>query len=130
MSKDLKKIDYLILGSGISGLCCALELTERFQGLEQMPEIEIISSSQLIPCSLRTTSSVALQGIKKGLSPLGDLLYDSFKTFVQKNDFYQFKSIEKVDRFHFAYDENSKEKLAKRFDKIDSFTLEEKSWTT
>jgi len=128
MSKDLKKIDYLILGSGISGLCCALELTERFQGLEQMPEIEIISSSQLIPCSLRTTSSVALQGIKKGLSPLGDLLYDSFKTFVQKNDFYQFKSIEKVDRFHFAYDENSKEKLAKRFDKIDSFTLEEKSY--
>ncbi|MCP4913245.1 MAG: FAD-binding oxidoreductase [Oligoflexia bacterium] len=128
MSKDLKKFEHIIIGSGISGLCCALELTERSLELGERAEIAIISSSQLIPCSLRTTSSVALQGIQKGLSALGDLLFNSYKTFTKSYDFYQFKSIEKVKRLHFSYDENSKEKLKNRHGRIDSFNFNSKNY--
>lgn len=51
-------------------------------------------------CSLNTTALVALQGIKKDLSALGDSLYEAFfltREFIEE---YTPAGVQKVDRFH------------------------------
>jgi len=71
-------------------------------------------------CSLNTTALIALQGIKEGLSPLGDLLFSSFYTtrdFIEKN---QPHGVSKVVRLHLSRDEEDLDKIKNRFGSIEN----------
>ncbi len=106
MTQDIQKFDLLILGSGICAQSILFELSksERFD-LDSL-NIGQVSNDQLTaPCSLNSTSVVSLSGTSKGMSPLGDLIVDSYHYTVDqiKKDF--------EETFHpatqyFIYDEN------------------------
>ncbi|MAX66298.1 MAG: hypothetical protein CME66_05120 [Halobacteriovoraceae bacterium] len=67
----------MTIGDGIASWCLHEELSKN-----PMLEVTNIAKNDLfIPCSLNTTSINCLRGVEKGVSPLGDRIVDSFKTF-------------------------------------------------
>ncbi|MCO4795039.1 MAG: hypothetical protein KC493_15085, partial [Bacteriovoracaceae bacterium] len=90
------KYDVIIIGNGIASKVF------QFHFLKSNPNKKIlVLESPLYPsCSIKTTSHVGLVDPVKGVSPLGDLIvdsYDSFKEFVKN---YEPKGVEKGLSFH------------------------------
>ena len=65
-----------VIGSGVLGSLAA------FWAKNAGHHVTLFDAEEFIPkTTLRTTSIVALRGTKRGLSPLGDLICDSFQSF-------------------------------------------------
>lgn len=73
----MQTVDTVIVGDGISAKCVIFALNKI--GLTDI--LQISSDDQAPSCSTRTTAINCLRGTKKGLSPLGDLIVDSFHDF-------------------------------------------------
>lgn len=81
---DPSENDLIIIGNGLAawGVLNAIA--------EKKPDLKILHLSadrQLPPCALNSTATVSQSGIQLGVSPLGDLLYESFrmtKGFIEK----------------------------------------------
>jgi len=98
IEKDIKaspkKVRIAIVGNGVFSRLSLWfllkywreqKIDERFDGGIIELHIDHISSDlEYPPTSLKTTSTVCLNGITKGHSPLGDLLVDSFSFFVRE----------------------------------------------
>jgi hypothetical protein len=73
----MQKVDIIIVGDGIAAKCLIFELNKL-----NLTNILQISDDDYAPaCSTRTTAINCLRGTKKGISPLGDLIVDSFQLF-------------------------------------------------
>ena len=83
------KFDLAIVGNGIFSKLFLFELN-KIVNKSQNFSVATISNEKLFPaCSYRTTSTVSLNGIESGVSPLGDELrnaFFSFEDFVMKNN--------------------------------------------
>ncbi len=74
----LKTFDLAVVGSGIAAHALLEEcLRERFSG----SILWVSAPAQLPPCSLFSTATVARQGVRRGVSELGDLLCEGGERF-------------------------------------------------
>ena len=89
---------WVILGNGVMGKWLSLRVREEFPGDELLQ----ISSPLLKSCSKNTTSMVSLNGVKRGLSPLGDLISDSYDCF--EKEIKSFHSFEKASQTFISKD--------------------------
>lgn len=111
--------DGIVLGKGIAGLAFLFELAKS-QSVLRSKKWAIINHSTLFPaCSEATTATVSLSRIDEGISPLGDLLVNSFLYF-KENVLSQMDlsslAAEKVTKKMYFYSENDKQKAIRRFD--------------
>ncbi len=75
-----KIFDVIVVGSGVAAHAFLEEaVREKFDG----SILWVSAPGQLTPCSLRSTALVARQGVRRGVSPLGDLLVEGCKRFSQ-----------------------------------------------
>lgn len=74
--------DLVVIGNGIAANLFLIEYLNR----TSKNVLQIHSEDKAPPCSLSTTGTVVLDGVRMGVSPLGDLIYKSFKAF---KDYYQ-----------------------------------------
>ncbi len=111
--------DWIILGDGI---CSDLFLWHLSSSeLSKGKKILKISSSKLFPpCSHFSTSYASLSGIKKGVSELGDLIYESYhelEKFLEDEG-----PLGVFEGKHFLLpEENKRENFIKRFVGLDEF---------
>lgn len=71
---------FIIIGNGVAAWRINAELERKFVDAN----ILRIGSGPFAPaCSFRTTSINSLRGTQKGISPLGDLMVDSYEEFVR-----------------------------------------------
>ena len=109
MTEDIQKFDLLILGSGICAQSILFELSksDRFD-LDTLKIGQVSGDTLTTPCSLNSTSVVSLSGTSRGMSPLGDLIVDSYHYTVNQimpmfdKNFYPAKQF-------FIYDERKDE---------------------
>lgn len=113
-----------VLGRGLA----ALGVIEALSKIKAVPEVHWIGPSFQDKgwpnCSRNSTAVVALQGIKKGISPLGDDLVDAFcatQNFIHEHTP---KGVQKVTRYHFG-----DAKLKERFGYLEQFKMLEGSFT-
>lgn len=78
--KTIKNI--LTIGDGIAAWCLHEELSK----LENVNVTNISSDSSFPSCSTRSTSINCLRGTRPGVSPLGDLILDSYRLFEEFNN--------------------------------------------
>lgn len=100
-----------IIGAGIAGLLTAREILES----DLVDECVLFDAGDFAPgCSLGSTAVINRSGIQRGLSPLGDLLVDSYflavNFFKEKN----YPEVEFVPHLHLAT-EAKRHSLFKRF---------------
>jgi hypothetical protein len=73
---DSKK--FVVIGDGIASKLLSFALYQEYQ-----QPITVIASDEFAPaCSTRTTAINCLRGTRKGLSPLGDSIVDTYEEFV------------------------------------------------
>jgi hypothetical protein len=68
--------DWVILGQGIAALTFLDEFLDMSSSSGRI--LQLSSEAMAPSCSLRSTAICCSNGIEKGLSPLGDLLFDSY----------------------------------------------------
>lgn len=76
-SHNFNKFDFIVVGNGIAARCLLREMAKdaKFQN----KNILVLSKNSFLhSCSTHTTSVVCLSGIERGVSPLGDLIVDSY----------------------------------------------------
>ena len=104
-------IDLIIIGNGIAAQCFLWELSKSDKKISVLK----ISDERLAPsCSLNSTATISLRGAVRGVSPLGDLNFDSYKmaeAFIGK---------ERPDgvvssKFYSLCEEEEKEEYVRRF---------------
>lgn len=94
--RKIEEADIAIVGAGIAACALLFEL-KVVQQLKR--KVILISDSHFFPaCSLSSTATVCLDGISKGISPLGDLLVAAYDKFVKVQESYSFESVQKT--FH------------------------------
>lgn len=74
-------------------------------------------------CSAFSTALVARQGIERGVSPLGDLLYRSFYETLAFIDDHQPPGVTKLRRFHLDFGGDAQERLEKRFGALSALSF-------
>lgn len=96
---DQSEIDFIVVGDGIASWGVLLALSKKFPNKKI---VQISVDKALKPCTLNSTATVSLNGIQKGISPLGDLLYNSY--FFTKNliESWNCPTIEKTNHYHFG----------------------------
>jgi hypothetical protein len=107
--------DLAVIGDGIFGNVFLHEINGLVNKSQNFTVAHIYEEKLAPMCSLRTTSTVSQNGVEEGISPLGDLLLNSFSAFV---DFYQHNKdygIIPSKQFIFTTIESKKAKLKRRF---------------
>ena len=108
--------DLILIGYAIAGRCVYKALRE-FD-----PNLNILildAPRKLTSCSMRTTGVVVPSGIKKGISPLGDLLVDGFKSFESFVFQQKPRGIYPHKQFHlYPQDSNKREQFLKRYGEV------------
>src|SRR5690606_27946804 len=114
-----KKKRIVVIGDGIAAWCTLFSLKKEIFERGILDKIEIIQIAEndfAPPCTLASTAINCLRGTKKGLSELGDLIYDSYEYFKELHERFEFKGIEKgVERQLWRKNSTSKEKWEKRY---------------
>lgn len=79
MTEDIQKFDLIILGNGICAQSILFEIakSDRFD-LDTLKIAQVSNDKVFSPCTLNSTSVLSLSGTSKGMSPLGDLIVDSY----------------------------------------------------
>lgn len=68
--------DLIIIGNGIAANCFLWELQKQKRNLSILK----IHNEKLAPsCSINSTATISLRGVTKGISPLGDEIFDSYQ---------------------------------------------------
>lgn len=127
------KMKVVVVGKGLAGhgIIEALNKKSYSSSIECLwlgPEMTSKKGKEWMPCSLNTTSLVALQGIEKNVSPLGDLLYESFfstKNFLKKE---RPEGVQETDRFHLALDPKDEAKMKERHGSLENLTFKNKTF--
>lgn len=102
--------DIIIIGNGIAAKCFLLELASAKIN-KNIRVLQLYSDEKQVPCSIRSTGIVALNGTKKGTSVLGDLIVDSYeltKDFFEKNSP---DGVSKAINYHICGEEGPSELL-------------------
>lgn len=100
-----------IIGGGISSYVLICYLSNRSD-----LDISLIDGSDYLPaCSDNSTAINCLRGIKKGVSPLGDLLVDSYKEFLNFMDMYNPEGVSLGEEYILS--ELDDEKFSRRYQK-------------
>lgn len=68
--------DLTVIGNGIAANVFLAEYLKKANNV-----LQIHSPDKAPPCSLNTTGTVVLDGVRMGVSPLGDLIFKSFEAF-------------------------------------------------
>lgn len=119
-----------ILGRGLAAMGVLEALLSKLSGLG--PNVSInwigpaIGDHGWRNCSRNSTAVVALHGIKKGVSPLGDDLVDAYEDAVE---FFKKNSpagVESCARFHFV--NGDAEKMENRFGEIQELNIQGRSF--
>ena len=115
----------VVVGGGLAAMGLLWNVAKKQKTQKKFDKItwiasEDISSYERSPyyCSEFSTALIALQGIQKGVSPLGDLLVDAY---FETLDFIETEAPEGVvslKRFHLDHGEDCLKKFARRFSKI------------
>ncbi|MFI5391683.1 MAG: FAD-dependent oxidoreductase [Bacteriovoracales bacterium] len=117
--------DLIIIGNGIAANCFLWELQKQKRNLSILK----IHSEDLAPsCSLNSTAMVTLRGITKGISPLGDELFDAYQL---AESFFKAEKPDGVvpSKFYSICEEEEKEEYLRRFgslEEIEFSTLKDK----
>jgi len=69
--------DLTVIGNGIAANLFLIEHLKK----APLKTLQIHSNVLAPPCSLNTTGTVVLDGVRMGVSPLGDLIFKSFEAF-------------------------------------------------
>lgn len=110
----------IVVGGGISGKLLCFYLRQKFPS-ESI--VNICSSNLVYPCSLRTTGLVSLSGITKDVSPLGDMLFDAYHSFVEFFEQNKPDGIIKAQHLWTERDDiDGQGKIKRRFGKINNYT--------
>lgn len=89
-----------IIGSGILGRSLIYSLAKEQKPLEK---ITLFYSDNIVsPCTYHSTAIVAPRGLSEGLSPLGDMLIDGFRTFSEHVELDQPAGVEKIIQYTVA----------------------------
>lgn len=70
------KYDLIVIGDGLAARAFLYELAKTDTNLRIL---QIYQEDKAAACSFKTTSHICLNGVELGVSPLGDLLYESYK---------------------------------------------------
>lgn len=108
--------DLIVVGKGIAASTLLWDyLNQKENTFKKI--LQISADDYFPPCSLATTSVVCRDGIKKGISDLGDLLFDSYQKSVQSFETNNFKSVEKgIIKIYPASDILSHKQQKKRYE--------------
>lgn len=116
--------DLIVVGNGLAAQTFLFELFKHLKlDVKQSQNYSVaqVFSEDVAPtCSLRSTASVSLSGIAEGVSELGDDLRKSFHLF---EDFFKQENpsgIEKVKQFITYSSDAEKDKLIRRYKKLDT----------
>jgi hypothetical protein len=110
-----KEFDIVVVGRGVAGhgVIHYVKASQIPVSVAWIGHAEAAKTS--LDCSWHSTAIVARQGVKTGISPLGDLLVRSFdecQHFIEKE---KPEGVEKVDRLHLSSEGDGAEKLVQRF---------------
>lgn len=121
--------DLIIIGNGLAANCFLWETQKRGRNLSILK----IHNEKLAPsCSLNSTATISLRGVTKGVSPLGDEIFESYQ---MAEDFIKAENPDGVvpSKFYSLCDEDEKDEYLRRFgsleqiDKMEALNLKEKS---
>ncbi len=103
--------DLIIIGNGIAANCFLWELQKQNR---KMSILKIHSENLAPSCSLNSTSIISLRGVTKGISPLGDELFESYQL---AESFIQAENPDGVapSKFYSICEEEEKEEYLRRF---------------
>jgi hypothetical protein len=105
--------DILVVGNGLA----AWGVLNRFAEIKSDLKITQVSQEKVLPsCALKSTATVSLNGIQKNISPLGDLLYDSFFTTTSLIEKWGTGTIEKAEHLHLG----NSDKIKQRFHTLEN----------
>lgn len=77
-SNNMEKFDIILVGYGIAARCLLREFAK--SDFFSKKKILVVYNDEVFPpCSLNTTSIVCRSGVQKGISDLGDLIFDSYE---------------------------------------------------
>lgn len=111
--------DLLVIGNGLSAKLFLFELFNSNEINCQNLTIAQVFSEELAPsCTMRSTATISLNGIEEGISPLGDLLQNSYKSFIEFYDNKKPKGIDQVSQYILASNEKESDKLQRRFSNL------------
>ncbi len=114
----LKQYDLAVIGDGIASKMTLFYLAQSLKSKNKLSEFKVlqISDEKLAPnCSHKTTSTVSLNGIKEGVSELGDELVFAFFHFCDFYKTFHPKGIYPTKQFIFATSIEGIEKLKLRY---------------
>ena len=119
--------DLLVVGNGLAAQTLLFEIKKSLQ-LEDMNcqnfSVAQIFSEDLAPaCTLRSTSTVSLNGIEEGISELGDTLRNSFYAFEAFFKEHSLPFIEPVRQTIIATDSYKLQALNRRYKKLDQIKI-------
>ncbi|CBW26636.1 hypothetical protein BMS_1813 [Halobacteriovorax marinus SJ] len=117
MIEDIENYDLIIVGNGICAQSILFEIRKspRFN-LDTLKIAHVFNDKLLSPCSENTTSVVSLSGVSKGVSPLGDLIYDSYDYTAQLARLELSDYFHSASQYHIFEDDTNSDQFNKRYD--------------
>ena len=107
------KYNLVVIGRGLAGHGVISSYLDKKHS--QIPSVLWIGKDPLkkanLGCSVNSTAMLARQGIERGISPLGDLLLDSYERAISFVEVNKPDGVVKAARYHIGYDEGSIQKL-------------------
>lgn len=128
--------DLIVVGNGLAAQTFLFELFAKLDvnKSQNFSVAQIFSEEITASCSLRSTATVSLSGIEKGVSELGDELHQSYYLFEQFFKKHSPLGVEKVKQIITFSKKEEKEKLQRRYKTLeeirDPLFKEEKFWGT
>ncbi|MDD0853038.1 FAD-dependent oxidoreductase [Halobacteriovorax sp. GB3] len=77
-SNNVEKFDIILVGYGIAARCLLREFAKS-DYFSKKKILVVYNDDVFPPCSLNTTSIVCRSGVQKGISDLGDFIFDSYE---------------------------------------------------
>ncbi len=115
--------DLIVVGNGLAAQTFLFELFTQLRtnvNKSQTFNVAQIYSEEITPsCSLRTTSTVSLNGIEEGVSELGDELSTAFKLFCDFKKEHSPNGVEEVNQYVAHTNDLHKKKMLRRYKKLE-----------
>lgn len=103
------------IGDGVAAWCLHHELRK----VSDIKIINISANDYFSPCSLKTTSINCLRGTEENVSPLGDLIRQSWFTFLEVHKEKQFNSVAPATEYQIL-EEKTVEKWERRYPQFET----------
>lgn len=109
MPKILNLYDFVVIGGGVAGESFLFETALQHLDSAHDKTFAIVNSSTLDSCSLNSTAIVSTFGTEKGISPLGDLVVDSYQIFKEYFSQGLLEGVYKCQQYYLAPQVNTDE---------------------